>query len=302
MEPSILQIVDELIDGFIDDGGCELNAQFAIPLPMTVIARMLGLEDVPLASLKKWTDLSLQGMIGSLDNEQRLLTARGILEYQECLLPRIRSRRDEPRDDLLSALVNAQIEDPSEVEGGLVGPRGLTDGEILPIILQVLVGGNETTTCLLGNALVTLIEHPDTMAELRADHSLIENFLEEVLRFDPPVLVTTRVTTEPVQVGATALAPGEVVAMMWGAANQDPQVFPEPRTFDIRRPNAKKHLGFGHGPHFCPGSQLSRAEGRIAFGRLLDRLDDIRLAEGHDLRQTDNFATRGYREIHIAFG
>lgn len=302
LEPMITEIVDALLDRLAGQGSCELNRDFAIPLPLTVIARQLGMGEDHLGKLKEWSDVALRGMIDTMDNEERLVTARAILEYQEYLLPRIRERRDAPREDILSALIHAEIQDAREVEGELVGPRQLTDGEILGIVLQLLVGGNETTTCLIGNAMIAAIERPEAMAQLRADHGLIPNFLEEVLRWDPPVLATTRVTTEPTKtVSGAKLEKGEIVALVWGAANQDASVFPEPRTFDIHRPNAKKHLGFGHGPHFCPGALLSRTEVRIAFERILTRLDDLRLAEGQVLKQTPNLATRGNREIYLEF-
>jgi cytochrome P450 len=301
LEPSIREICDELIDGFIDTGRVELNAQFAIPLPLTVIARMLGMDQEDLPRLKLWTDQALRGFIDSMDNDERAVAARAILDYQEYVLPRIAERREHPQDDLLSALIHAEIQDASEVEGELVGPRRLTDGEIMPIILQVLVGGNETTTCLIGNALVTLLRHPDAMSALRADHRLIDNFIEEALRYEPPVLMTTRRTLAPTRIGADQLAADEIVAVGWGLANQDPGVFEDPRTFDIRRANARKHLAFGHGPHFCPGSLLSRTETRIAFEQLLTRIATIRLADDTPLEQTPNFATRGYREIHLQF-
>lgn len=301
LEPSIREICDELIDGFVDDGRLELNRQFALPLPMIVIARMLGMDPEDLPRLKHWSDQALRGFVDSMDNEERLVAARAILDYQQYVLPRIAERREQPQDDLISALIHAEITDTSQVDGELVGPRQLTDGEIMPIILQVLVGGNETTTCLLGNALVTLLEHPEAMSSLRADHSLIPNFIEEVLRYEPPVLATTRVALQDAAIGPDAVPTAEVVAVGWGLANQDPGVFPEPRSFDIRRPNAKKHLAFGHGPHFCPGSLLSRTEARIAFEQILGRMHDIRLADGQTLEQTPNFATRGYREIHVEF-
>jgi cytochrome P450 len=301
LEPSIREICDRLIDSFIEEGRVELNRQFAVALPLTVIAQMLGMDQQDLPRLKHWTDQALRGFIDSMDNEERAVAATAILDYQQYVLPRIAARRSEPQDDLLSALIHAEIEDASEVDGELVGPRRLTDGEIMPIIMQVLVGGNETTTCLIGNALVTLLDHPDAMAELRADHALIPNFIEEALRYEPPVMLTTRRTLAATEIGPDAVGAGEMVAMGWGLANQDPEVFPDPRTFDIRRPNAKRHLAFGHGPHFCPGSLLSRTETRIAFEQLLTRLDNIRLADDRALEQTPNFATRGYREIHLEF-
>jgi cytochrome P450 len=301
LEPSIRGICDELIDGFIADGRFELNQQFAVPLPITVIARMLGMAHDDIPRLKHWSDQALRGFIDSMDNDDRALAARAILEFQQYILPQIADRREQPRDDLLSALVHAEILDASEVEGELVGPRRLTDEEILPIILQVLVGGNGTTTCLLGNAMVVLLEHPDVMAAVRAERGLIPDFIEETLRYEPPLLVATRQTRGATQIGPDAVGEGEIVALGWGLANQDPEMFPDPRTFDLCRSNARRHVAFGHGPHFCPGSLLSRTEARIAYEQLLTRLSDIRLAGGEPLEQTPNFAMRGYREIHLEF-
>jgi cytochrome P450 len=300
-EPLMRATAHALIDEFIDDLRCELLAQFAIPLPLTMLADTLGVERADIGQFKGWTAHFAQGLIGVMDNAQRAAVARSLFDFQQYMLPRMADRRREPRDDLLSALVNAEIDFSDLDEQRIEGPRHLTDAEVLPIMVQLLTAGNHTTTDTIGNGMVLLLQHPETMAELRSDFGLIPSFIEEALRFDPPAHCTVRIATASTEVGGTTVPSGAMVSCLWGAANQDPSVFANPRTFDIHRDNVRKHLVFGHGPHFCAGAEFARTELRIAFEVLLGRLDDIRLAAGAGLEHIPQFTTRGYREIPLEF-
>lgn len=296
LEPDMREVAEQLLAGFVDDGHCELHSQFGIGLPLTVIADTLGVDRKDLADFKHWSDCMIAGNLDVLDNERRVEVARAVLDFQAYFLPRIAERRESPRDDLLSDLVNDEADEP-----GPDGERHLKDSELLAIVSQLLLAGNETTTNLIGNGLVLLIKHPEAMAEVRADYSLIPNFLEETLRYEGPVHCVFRRTKEDTELGDTVIPAGSTVLPVLGAASQDPSVFPEPRRFDIHRPNAKKHMTFGHGPHFCVGAEMARVEGRVAFETLFDNLDDIRLAEGAELEFHESFSTRGYKEIQIEF-
>ena len=300
LEGAMRQIADELIDGFIADGRCELHTQFGIGLPLTVISDTLGVDRSDMPAFKYWSDCMIAGNLDMLDNERRAEVARAVIDFQQYMIPRIEARREQPTDDLLSDLANATIEDSDGAEAA-VGPRNLTTAELLPIVSQLLIAGNETTTNLIGNGLVLLIRHPEVMAEVRADHSLIPNFLEEVLRFDGPIHCTFRIAQEDIELRGETIPGGSMVVPMWGAAGQDKDVFPEPRRFDVHRANAKRHLTFGHGPHFCAGAEMARVEGRVAFETLLTRLDNIRLAPGAELEMLPSFSARGYQAIPIEF-
>lgn len=300
MEPLIHQIADELIDGFIDSGRCELLRDFAIWLPMTTVCTVLGADRADMRQFKVWTDHIAMGLVGPMGNAERVEVLGSVIDFEHYMLERIAARREQPQDDLLSDLVHSELAEDDEALAGTDGRRKLSDAEIVTVVLQVLSAGNHTTTNLVANALVQLIKHPAAMAEVRADHALIPNFLEEALRLEAPVRCTYRVTTQPVEVRGTQVPPGSMVSVAWGAAGHDPNVFPDPDTFDIHRVNAKRHLSFGHGPHFCVGNQLARAQARIGFEHLLDRLDDIRIVG--ELEREPTFPFMGYKAVNLEFG
>jgi cytochrome P450 len=298
LEGAMREIANELVDAFIDDGRCELHTQFGIGLPLTVISDTLGVEREDMPDFKYWSDSMIAGNLDMLDNERRAEVARAVIDFQQYMVPRIEARREQPRDDLLSDLANAEIEDD---DPDLEGPRRLTTAELLPIVSQLLLAGNETTTNLIGNGLVLLIQYPDVMAQVRANHALIPAFVEEVLRFDGPIHCTFRRAKGDVKIRGQQLPDGAMVIPMWGAAGQDEEVFENPREFDIHRANVRRHLTFGAGVHFCAGAEMARVEARVAFEVLLGRLDNIRLADDADLSHQPSFAARGYRAVHIEF-
>ncbi|WP_354699703.1 Cytochrome P450 monooxygenase PikC [Paraconexibacter sp. AEG42_29] len=303
LEPLMRTEANALVDAFIDDGRCDFYEQFAIWLPLILISHTLGCDRDDLKTFKVWTDHIADGYLSVLDNPQRVAVLKSVREYQDYMLPRIEARRSEPTDDLLSALVNTKIDPDDEALQGqeLAGPRQLTTAEVLAAVSQLLAAGNHTTTNLLANTMVLLVEHPEAMAALKADPSLIPQALDESLRRDAPLRATYRVTTREAEVGGTTIPPGCLVPMMWGGAGHDPDVFPDPQAFDIHRPNAKKHLSFGQGPHFCVGSQLARAQSRIAFEVLLSRLDDISFAGGVAPVRAPQFPFTSYESLQLEF-
>lgn len=298
LEPAMRAIAHELVDGFAADGGCELHSQFGVPLPLTVIADTLGVDRRDMPDFKSWSDCMIAGNLDVLDNARRAEVARAVIEFQQYMIPRIEARRATPHDDLLGDLATAEITDD---DPDVSGPRRLTTAELLPIVSQLLLAGNETTTNLIGNGMAILAQRPDLMARARGDHALIPAFVEEVLRYDGPIHCTFRRTTRDVVVGGEHVPQGEMVIPMWGAAGQDPDVFPNPREFDLERPNVRRHLTFGAGVHFCAGAEMARVEARVAFEVLLTRLTAIRLSPDQDLTHQPSFAARGYRELHLEF-
>ncbi len=303
MEPLIREVVDRSIDSWIDDGHCEFVSQFAIPVPLTLIAHALGVDRADLARFKVWTDHLEMGYMEPLDNEQRLAVATSVLEFQDYIVDQIADRTANPTDDLLSALVNARlVGDEVELDDQhKAGPDRLSEAEILTMTSQLLAAGNVTTTSLIADVMVALIENPQAMADVRADPALIDSAIEESLRRDAPIRCGWRVTRDDVELEDVTVPARSQVFLAYGAANHDPELFPEPATYDIHRANLNRHLGFGHGPHFCVGSHLARAEARIAFERLLNRLDDIRIADDKPPDPIICVALHGYREVHLTF-
>jgi cytochrome P450 len=182
------------------------------------------------------------------------------------------------------------------------GEPPLTTEELLPIIDQILLAGHETTTNLIGNAMLVLLDDADLMTRLRNNPADIPAMVEEALRWDPPIQCTFRRATRDENLEGIAIKKGDMVIPMWAGANWDPAVFPNPEQFDIDRPNTKPHMGFGFGPHFCAGAELARIEARVAFEELLARLGNITLdREASDLTHLPSFASHGYRKIGLRF-
>ena len=294
--PEIERVADSLVDSFIASGSCDIVADFAVPLPLTIISDALGVDRADHARFKYWSDMQVAGTLEVLDNTQRAEVARAIIAMQQYLLPLIEDRRANPRDDLMSDLVHATIDDPT-----IDGPRQLTTGELLPIIGQLLVAGNETTAKLIGLAMVILLRNPELLATLRAEPSLIPSFIEETLRFDPPVHAGFRVAKQDTEIAGCPVRSGQRVVASWGAAGRDPDVFTDPDAFDMHRANAARHMAFGFGPHLCAGAPLARAESRIAFEVVLRRLQDIRLAPGTTLRRAPGHSLSGWESVPIEF-
>ena len=292
LEPHIRAIAQDLIDAFAQTGRVDLLPEFAIPLPVTVIADVLGVDRKDLWTFKEWGDLMISGNIDILTHEQRKRVAHAVVDFHQYFIPRIEARRAQPTGDLLSEMVNAREDDEEP----------LTTAELLPIIDQVLLAGHETTTNLIGNGMLVLIHEPALADRLRNNPDHIELFVEEVLRWDPPIQCTYRRVTDTATISDVTLNDGDMVVPVWGAAGYDPSKFPDPETFDIDRPNVRQHMGFGHGPHFCAGAELARLEARIAFELLLDQLSDIQIdAEDSDLSHLPSFASRGYKRVVLRF-
>lgn len=292
LEPQIRAITNDLIDAFITRGSVDLLPEFAVPLPVTVIADILGVDRADIWTFKHWGDLMISGNIDMLSHERRREVAQAVVELHEYFVPRIEERRQNPTDDLLSIMINTEVN----------GEPPLTTAELLPIIDQILLAGHETTTNLIANAMLVLLNDPDLMRRLRDNPSDIPAMVEEALRWDPPIQCTFRRATRGDMLEGADVAEGDMVVPLWAGANWDPAVFTDPERFDIDRSMAKPHMGFGFGPHFCAGAELARIETRIAFEALLGRLDQITLNEDEsDLSHLPSFASHGYRRVSLNF-
>ncbi len=296
MVPRLDEITNDLIDGFIDRGECEFISEFALPLPGIFICEQLGLPASEYETFKKWADAMLAMSQRLLTVDEAIEQAEIELEAQHHLAREFERRRDDPRDDLISALVHAH-----EGDDGLIDDP-LTVEELQDLMHQLVTGGFETTTAALGTAMWLLLRYPDQMQKLRADRSLQRNFIEESLRFDSPVSGLWRTTTCPVQLGGVDIPEDAQVMARYAAANRDATVFEDPAVFDITRDNANHHVAFGVGNHFCIGAALARAELQSAFGALLDRLDDIELAEPLDAQPHEfSFFLRPLKRLPLTF-
>jgi cytochrome P450 len=290
MTAKIQRLVDGLLDAVQSTGRMDVIADLAYPLPVTVIAEMLGVPGEDRAQFKHWSD-EMAMIAGSaadlkLNDYHRVTTA--FQELTAYFSRVVAERRVRPQADLLSALAQAE-------EGG----DRLSGDELYANAALLLVAGNETTTNLIGNGTLALLRNPDQLARLIADPSLIPTAVEELLRFDSPVQFTGRLLKDSVELGGKTLGSGQSVMLLLGAANRDPDQFPEPDRLDIGRPD-NKHLAFGLGSHFCLGAQLARLEARIAFETLLRRMANLRL-DGPLPVYRPHFNLRGLKSLPVTF-
>jgi cytochrome P450 len=261
-------VADELIDGLRGQQRFELMAQFAQPFPVRVICDLLGLPAADYASTKAWSDLLVWVLEPSAPWAKKHEANRACSEMLEYLRKQVMAARSAPRDDLLHQLIEAQ-----EMH------ERLTEEELLANLVLLFLAGHETTTNLIGNGLLTLLRHPAELARLRADPSLIETAIEELLRFDGPVTLLPRVVAQPIEIAAQTLGPGELLHLVLGAAHRDPAVFADPGRLDLTR-SPNPHLAFGAGLHYCVGAPLARIEAAVALRTLLRTFPSLRLADG----------------------
>ena len=291
LEDGIRAKVNSLIDGFIDKGECEFVSEFAVSVPVQVICEQLGFELSEQANVKRWSDAFADRLGHMISKERELECAREVVEFQHAVKAKIDIRRKTPTDDLLSDIVNARID----------GETPLDDAEILSIAQQLMVAGNETTTHSLAGGIVHLAQNPEAQVKVRANPAIIPNMVEEVLRLDTPTAGMWRVVKADCTLGEHAFKAGEMIMLRYAAANRDPAKYPDPDRFDPERKNARTHLAFGKGIHMCVGNMLSRKEMTVAFQELLRRLDDIRIADGTELKVAPNILLRGLIAAPITF-
>lgn len=288
LRPRIESRIDELLGAVGSRGEMDVMYDLAEPLPAIVIAELLGVPPEDHRRIKRWSGDLLVSAEGPLQGERipRLRAARE--QFTRYFEATIAARRREPRDDLISAMIAAQVERDA-----------LSDGELVAACMLLLVAGHETTTNLIGNGLLALLRHPEQWERLRADPALDERAVEECLRFDPPVQLTARLATEDVEFRGTPIGAGALVSVSIGAANRDPEVFDAPERFDVAR-DPNPHLGFGHGVHFCLGAGLARLEGRLALRALADRLPELALVE-EGVARRPAFLLRGLSRLPVRF-
>ena len=286
LEPHIRSLLGSLLDDIDDPAGFDLMQAVAQPLPVIVIAEMLGIPAEDRAQFKIWSDQRARTLEPIITPREREVAETASKALDEYFLPIIRERRVEPQDDIVSALAQAEEE----------GDR-LTEREMLNMLRLLLIAGNETTTNLIGNGFLALLRHPDQLQRLRDDPSLIPLAVDELLRFDSPVQTDFRRVLTDCEVNGIPLKQRENIVLLLGSANRDPDVFEAPDTLDVGRGD-RSHLSFGRGIHHCIGAPLARLEGRIVLEMLLERFSRIGL-RGEPPRFRNSIVLRGLESLPL---
>jgi cytochrome P450 len=298
MEPIIRQITVELIESWIDKGRIEFVKEFGVPLPVRVIAKALNVPDDRLADFKRWSDDSIAGIGTNITLEQRLQAEYGVNEFQHYFAEQIELRRTNPQDDILTNLLNASIDDD---DPEVTDKRQLDMPEMLSIIQQLLVAGNETTTKSLTEMVRLLAENPEEWAALKADPSRAEKVFEETLRLSTPTQGMWRILTKDAELGGVQLTKGQRIIIVFASANRDEALYDNPDDFIPMRDHLRDNLAFGKGIHFCLGANLSRLEGKVAAEELSKRIDTITLSESNKYQYFPSFMLRGLTDLDIEF-
>jgi cytochrome P450 len=287
---------EELISAFERDGTVDMMKQFAIPLPVRVIAKILGFQDSSVSDLKRWSDAYLKSPAGSSTREDWLRRAYDHVDAQRFLEAQIQDRlAHADKQDLLAALVR------ETAEGGSGDEEPLTLGEVRSIVNQLLVAGNETTTQLIGQTMHAIVSTPGVLERLQDNPQLVDNAVEEGLRFTTPVTGLYRAAARDVTMAGSSVSKDSILFLLWASANHDETVFTDPEKFDIDRENAGKHIAFGMGIHFCVGANLARAEARTGIGRLVERLPGLRVVPGTELDYGSTLSNRMLETLPMEF-
>jgi cytochrome P450 len=286
MRPEVARVTDELLDAVVDAPEFDLIESFASPLPIIVIAAMLGIDPADRGDFRRWSK-GLANVFSPIRTPDVLATLKANTdELSAYFEAAVADRRARPRADLITALVGVEEE----------GDR-LTTTEIVTMCNLLLLAGNLTTTDLIGNTVLALLQHPDQRAKLQADPARVGDAIEETLRLDPPVVQSLRIPLEPRDIGGTAVDEGAAVTVFLMAAGQDPALHAEPLKFDLDRAD-KTHFAFGGGVHFCLGAPLARAEAEIAVAKLFARFPALQLA-GKPIERNMSAAFNGVKELWV---
>jgi len=290
MEDHIRAKTVDLIQSFDARGECEFISEFVLKLLVNVIAEQVGAAGHEL-EVKKWTEAIADRMGQCATREREIECARTIVEAQHFIKKVIDDRRAQPRDDFMTAMVQALNDSPGE-----------SDEVLIEMVIQLLVGGHETGTITLSDGLLLLINNPELMNRLRENPGEIPMFVEEIARYISAVNATFRFAIHDTELGGVVIPKNSMVMLRLAAANRDPSVFPDPDRIDIDRPRLSNHLAFGRGIHICPGRALATLELKIAFEEVLSRLTNIQLAKGkNNFERSIGWVSTGLKELYIKF-
>ncbi len=291
LEPRMHALAAELMAAAVARGEVDFVAAMTYPLPVVVIAEIIGVPIEDREQFKQWSDIAVAGLGSGLfapPDMARLQQLEGILREMGAYFSRLADdRRRVPREDLLTGLVQAEVE----------GSK-LSHAEMITMLVLLLVAGNETTTTLIGNAVLELLAHPAELARLRADPALLPSAIDEVLRFSSPVQLDPRRATRRVELRGEVIEAGQIVVSWLGSANRDEAVFADGERFDIGRAD-NRHLAFGFGPHYCLGANLARLEAQAALGALLAATREFALASAAPLPLHPSLVFKGVTELPL---
>jgi pimeloyl-[acyl-carrier protein] synthase len=289
---SIRQFCDEFLDRVVEQGSMDVMRDYATPLPGWTIADTLGIPVDEQQAFTRWSHDQVRIYDRPGTAHERIAVMRqgqkSMLEMKAYLEEVIEQRRREPREDLITELVAAEEQ----------GDR-LTVDEMVVMVIALLVGGNNSTAHVIGNAILTLTRHSESVDMLRARPELIRSAVEEVLRFESPVQATSRVATDDIELGGQVINAGQNVSLLFGSANRDESQFNDPDRFDLER-HPNRHLTFAHGPHFCLGSALARNVAQVAVQRVVERCVDLRRVHD-DVVWSDGFSFRSVKTLPVTF-
>ena len=291
MTPLIDRTVKELLDSLEGKSTLEFVQDFAHPMPMIIIAELIGVPKIDLARFKAWSDAIVEPFSMMVSRERELECARLVVEMQHYFVKLLKDRRQNPKDDLLTEMVNAKDSD---------GQPYTLQEQLTIITIDLLASGNETTTAAITSGLLLLIRDPEALAELRSDPDLVYNLAEEILRLESPAQGMFRRVMADTTLGGVDLKEGELLSVRFGAANRDEEQFPIADKINLHRPQAGKHVALGQGRHHCIGAALARQELISAFQGLLARYEHFELTTGTPLTDyTPSFFGRNLRELHV---
>lgn len=292
MQGHMEAMADGLIDRFIEDGECQFIDQFANPLPCQVIAEQLGFHERDIPKVKVWSDAFIDLIGTEMSSEQQVERATRVVEFQHYMKACLDERRTHPREDVLTDLVNARVDDETP----------LNEAELLNVAQALLVAANTTTSHMLSGGLLALIDHPEQLAKVQENPELIPNMVEELLRLQTPTQGMWRRAAENVELGGVSIKKGTMMMLVFTSANRDEKYFSRPDEFDVERDFSTAHVAFSRGVHTCIGMMLARQELVCAFRQLLKRLDNITLSKSSPRPQYEaNLIFRGLESLHIEF-
>jgi len=288
-KPKVQQVVNEWLDGIGDAKTFDVMDKFALRVPVDVIARLLGVDNARLVEFREWSEGSILGLNPFRTPEQTEFYVKSRNALSAYMRELMNARRKNPQDDLTTDMVTLQAEGAP-----------LNDGEISTNLQGLLIGGNLTTTDLIGNAVWLFLKNPEQLAKLKADPSLINTAVEEVLRYESPVDITGRIAPRDMEVGGCPMKQSQSMFLSLRGANRDPQAFPDPHKFDIARKDAP-HVAFGGGMHLCIGAPLARMEAQVALLSFFERFPNLRLADPDMKPQWRSLPFfRGLEELKVA--